>query len=119
MAERDDVLITENEAKNKINQILQEKDSLFKQAKQNARKDLSSYEDEIREETRDKITTLNMNQDEFDAIEKRTEEEIKEIEALFVRNKETVIDMLFKNVIAVNVEVPDVVKGDFEKNIKL
>ena len=87
-----------------------------RQAKINARMELSSYEEKLREETQEKITELNINRQGFDEIDKITEEELKEIDETFNKNKNKVIDFLFDSVVQVNIDIPDVVKGNFEEN---
>ncbi len=47
-------------------------------------------------------------------MEKDTKKEIGQIEKEFESNKGKVIQLLLKNVMSVNLEIPDVVKGVFE-----
>ncbi len=41
------------------------------------------------------------------------EEEMDKLQRDFQRNKEQVVDLLVKNVLSVNIEIPKVVKGNF------
>jgi V-type H+-transporting ATPase subunit G len=47
-------------------------------------------------------------------LNRQTEEEIRKIEQDFLRNKESVIDMLLNRIIEVKLEIPEVMKGNFE-----
>jgi hypothetical protein len=40
--------------------------------------------------------------------------DIDSLQKDYQRNKETVVDLLVKNVLAVNIEIPKVVKGEFQ-----
>ena len=50
------------------------------------------------------------------AATSKQSEEVKQIDRDFTTNKAQVIDMLIKNVMNVNIEIPKVIKGDFESN---
>ena len=50
-----------------------------------------------------------------DSGNKNTDETDQQIKEDFNANKDAVMKMLLQNVINVNIEVPRVVKGDFEK----
>lgn len=115
---RDNVLEAENEAKIRILEVMQEKDDLLKQAKERAKKELKSHDDQLQQETQEKVTNLYVDRSEIDRIEENTEKEIAIIEQNFNRNKKEVVDYLFESVININIVIPDVVKADFEKSMK-
>ena len=50
----------------------------------------------------------------MEALEAKTEHEIQAIKADFEANKEKVVELLLKNVMEVDIEIPKVVKGNFE-----
>ena len=63
-------------------------------------------------------------QREYEALKKKIESEsgkdgskegvdMKTIEADYAKNREAVVDLLVKNVLTVNIEIPKVVKGAF------
>ena len=117
MADRkDDVLIAENEAKNRINLVLKEKDEVLRQAKDKAKKELKSHDDELRIKTQDRITELHLNTNEIESIDSKTEVELKEIDALFSKNKDKVVNMLFDSVTKVNIVISNTVKENFERD---
>ena len=51
------------------------------------------------------------------AAQAKSAEEIKQIDNDYNNNKDAVIDMLIRNVMNVNVEIPRVIKGDFETSM--
>ena len=92
-----------------------EKDGLLKLAKEMSERELSSYNDEKKNEYDNKVTELNINDKLLDEINEKKEKEIEEINNNFNDNKDKVVDFLFERVINVKYEVPDVVKGFFEE----
>jgi vacuolar-type H+-ATPase subunit H len=115
---KDNILIAEEDAKIRIGEVLLEKDNLLRQAKERAKKELKSHDEELRDKTQAKITELNMNSSEVDDIDAKTLVDLKEIENKFTKNKSSVCDFLFNSVVNVTITIPDVVKADFEKQIK-
>ena len=92
-----------------------EKDGLLKLAKEMSERELSSYNDEKKNEYDNKVTELNINDKLLDEIIEKKDKDIKEINNNFNDNKDKVVDFLFERVINVKYEVPDVVKGFFEE----
>lgn len=52
---------------------------------------------------------------EEEDLEKRTKEEIEKIYKDYEANKANVIDMLLERIVNVELDIPEVVKGNFEK----
>ena len=52
------------------------------------------------------------------AAQAKQAEEITQIDNDYETNKMAVVDMLIKNVMTVNCEIPRVIKGDFETSMK-
>ena len=98
-----------------IEKAKSQKDNLMKIAKKMAERELSEYNGKKNEEINEKITQLNVNDNQLDEIQNKGNEEIELIKKSYNNNKEKVIDFLFKNVLTVKYEVPDVVKGCFEE----
>ena len=92
-----------------------EKDGLLKLAKEMAQRELSTFSEEKRQECMDEITKLNSNDDIIEENRIKSQEEIDALNNNFSSRKDQVVDFLFKNVINVKYEVPDVVKGFFEE----
>ena len=85
-----------------------EKDNLLAIAKKMAKKDLESYDDEMRKECMNKITELTSNTEVIEEIQNKNRQEIEIIQKQYNENKDKVVDFLFQNVIKVYFEVPDV-----------
>ena len=115
---KDNILIAEEDAKIRISEVLQEKDNLLRQAKERAKKELKSHDEELREKTQQRTTELLLNSTELDQIDAKTIVDMKEIETKFIKNKSSVCEFLFNSVVNVTISIPDVVKADFEKQIK-
>ena len=92
-----------------------EKDGLLKLAKEMSERELSSYNDEKKNEYDHKVTELNINDKLLGEINEKKDKDIEEIKNNFNDNKDKVVDFLFERVINVKYEVPDVVKGFFEE----
>lgn len=92
-----------------------EKEGLLKLAKEMAETELTAFDQEKNKECIDKITELNANADIIEKIEQKSNQEIDNLNKNFNSRKDQVVDFLFKNVINVKYEVPDVVKGFFEE----
>ena len=92
-----------------------EKDGLLKLAKEMAETELTAFDQEKNKECIDKITELNANADIIEKIEQKSNQEIDTLNKNFNSRKDQVVDFLFKSVINVKYEVPDVVKGFFEE----
>ena len=76
-----------------------EKDNLLAIAKKMAKKDLESYDDEMRKECMNKITELTSNTEVIEEIQNKNRQEIEIIQKQYNENKDKVVDFLFQNVI--------------------
>ena len=92
-----------------------EKDGLLKLAKDMAKKELESYNEDKRREYDNKVTELNVNEKFIEEIENKSKIDVEEINSKFASRKDKVVDFLFESVINVKYEVPEVVKGFFEE----
>ena len=92
-----------------------EKDGLLKLAKEMAETELTAFDQEKSKECTDKITELNANDDIIEEIETKSKQEIDDLNKNFSSRKDQVVDFLFKSVINVKYEIPEVVKGFFEE----
>ena len=88
-----------------------EKDGLLKLAKEMATKELESFEEEKRIECLNEITKLNANDQIIEDIQNKYKQEIDNLNNNFYSKKDQVVDFLFKNVIYVKYDVPDVGNG--------
>jgi vacuolar-type H+-ATPase subunit H len=115
---KDSVLIAEDEAKARIQEVIQEKDDLLRQAKERAKKELRSFDDELQQKTQERITNLYIDRSDLNAIEGNTEKELRDLEDKFAKNKNEVVDYLFEAVTHIKIVIPDVVKANFENTMK-
>jgi hypothetical protein len=53
--------------------------------------------------------------EELEKIERVKNEKLENIESVYQKNKDKVIDFLFNSILSVEIKVPDVVKGNFEE----
>lgn len=115
---KDDVLVAEKEAKDRIVLVNQEKEDLWRQAKDKAKKELKSHDDAIREKNQQKITELYLDRKEIESIDNKTKVDLKVIDQAYDINQNKVVDFLFESVTKVNIHIPDVVIGNFEETYK-
>lgn len=115
----DEVLLAEKEAKKRIDLILKEKEDMLRLAKEKAKKELRSHEDDLRKITNDKITDLLSNKNTLIEVEEKTKKDLKLIDELALKNQQEVVNYLFKTVTYVDIRIPDVVKENFEENYKI
>lgn len=115
----DEVLLAEKEAKKRIDLILKEKEDMLRLAKEKAKKELRSHEDDLRKITNDKITDLLSNKNTLIEVEEKTKKDLKLIDELALKNQQEVVNYLFKTVTYVDIVIPDVVKENFEENYKI
>ena len=111
----DYALIHEKKGAEQIQAALEEKENLLKLAKDRASKETEDYRVEKEKEMNDKITSINDYQDVLQEIEDKSNREIDNIKKTCQENGDRVIDLLFQNVVKVEYELPDVVKGCFEE----
>lgn len=112
---KDEVLLAELDVKQRIQQVMSEKNDLLKNAKEKAQRQLKTYDDELLNKTQEKISQLIINREANDHIEQKTKSDIELIKQLFKKNKENVTQFLFNTVTNVDIHIPDVVIGNFEE----
>ncbi|CAD8070310.1 unnamed protein product [Paramecium sonneborni] len=111
----DELLKAEEEANSIIKTAQKEREKKIKEAKVAADQEIAVFRRE--EETRYNQEILRRfgSTKEEEELERRTKSEIDKIYADYEANKLAVVDMLIKRVIEVKLEVPRVVKGQFEQ----
>ena len=115
---KDNVLLAELDAKKRIQEVLQEKEEVLRKAKDKAKKELKSFDEDLNQKTRDRVTQLYIDRSETDKLDDITKNEILELEKNFQKNKKNVVDFLFNSVVNVTIAIPDVVIADFENKFK-
>ncbi|CAD8145973.1 unnamed protein product [Paramecium octaurelia] len=111
----DELLKAEEEANAIIKNAQKEREKKIKEAKVAADQEIAVFRRE--EETRYNQEILRRfgSTKEEEELERKTKAEIDKIYADYEANKLAVVDMLIKRVIEVKLEVPRVVKGQFEQ----
>ncbi|CAK68771.1 unnamed protein product (macronuclear) [Paramecium tetraurelia] len=111
----DELLKAEEEANAIIKNAQKEREKKIKEAKVAADQEIAVFRRE--EETRYNQEILRRfgSTKEEEELERKTKSEIDKIYADYEANKLAVVDMLIKRVIEVKLEVPRVVKGQFEQ----
>ncbi|CAD8058605.1 unnamed protein product [Paramecium primaurelia] len=111
----DELLKAEEEANNIIKTAQKEREKKIKEAKVAADQEIAVFRRE--EETRYNQEILRRfgSTKEEEELERKTKAEIDKIYLDYEANKLAVVDMLIKRVIEVKLEVPRVVKGQFEQ----
>ena len=93
---------------------MQNRQKKLKEARRVAQEDIEQYKTELEDNfEKRKIAEYGEEEDQAEK-EAETQEEITRIENEYEENKENVIEYLIGQVMNVNLEIPKVVRGDFE-----
>ncbi len=93
---------------------MQNRQKKLKEARRVAQEDIEQYKTELEDNfEKRKIAEYGEEEDQAEK-EAETQEEITRIESEYEENKENVIEYLIGQVMNVNLEIPKVVRGDFE-----
>ncbi|KAM3139467.1 hypothetical protein pb186bvf_008492 [Paramecium bursaria] len=110
----DELLKAEEEANQTIKQAQKEREKKIKDAKVAADQEIVIFRQEEEKRYQAEVTKRFGNVKEEEELERKTQEELKKIEADYEANKAKVIEMLVQRVINVELEIPRVVKAQFE-----
>ncbi|EGR28889.1 vacuolar ATP synthase subunit, putative [Ichthyophthirius multifiliis] len=106
-------------AEEKANTIIQnaqkEREKKLKQARSAADQEINKFRQEMEQKFNEDVKTKFGNTSDHDNLLIQTENDIKKINQDYEQNKGKVIDMLIERIINVKLEIPEVVKGDFNK----
>ena len=111
----DELLKAEEEANTIIKNAQTERDKRLKEAKISAEQEINLFKKEEEDKYQKIINERYGKSTEEDDLEKKTKVEIDRIFKDYEANKSSVIDMLLERIINVELEIPEVVKGNFEK----
>eukprot|EP00828_Plagiopyla_frontata_P015785 TRINITY_DN2049_c0_g1_i8.p2 TRINITY_DN2049_c0_g1~~TRINITY_DN2049_c0_g1_i8.p2 ORF type:complete len:145 (+),score=49.25 TRINITY_DN2049_c0_g1_i8:155-589(+) len=109
----DKLLKAEEDANNKIKEAQRVRENKIKEAKIAADQEIQSYRKEEQEKYEGKISNIAGDKQELDQNE-AAEVEIKKIHHDFDQKKHKVIDMLIDRIMEVNLQIPLVLKEQFE-----
>jgi vacuolar-type H+-ATPase subunit H len=110
-----ELLKAENEVNKRVNEALTRKNNLLRSIKENAEKDITAYKAAKEQEYQEEYKRLK-KRIEDEGIKNQQEEGAVDMETIqkdYVKNKDSVVDLLVRNVLSVNIEIPNVVKGTF------
>ena len=97
---------------NRVNKLKSIKEKAEEDLKDFRKAQAAKYDESVRKMQQE------MAQDSSSAAaQKKQAEEIRQIDSDFQNNKDEVIKMLISNVMNVNIEIPKVIKGDFESSM--
>ena len=109
-----ELLKAENEVNKRVNEALTRKNALLRSIKENAEKDISAFKAAKEKEYQEEYEKLKKKIDsEGNSDSKQEAVDMEAIQKDYVKNKDLVVDLLVKNVLSVNIEIPKVVKGAF------
>ena len=108
-----ELLKAENEVNRQVQEALTRKNNLLRGIKESSEKDIKAFKDQKAREYQEQLTALKAKI-EKEANQNKTElVSMDTIEKDYKNNREMVVDLLVRNVLAVNIEIPKVVKGTF------
>ncbi|CDW77085.1 atpase h+ transporting v1 subunit g isoform 1 [Stylonychia lemnae] len=109
-----ELLKAENEVNKRVSEALQRKNQRLKVIKEEAEKELTQYRIDKEAEYQRELARLKQKiAEEGSADGNQEQRDMDNIQRDFQKNKEIVVDLLVKNVLSVNIEIPKVVKGTF------
>ena len=88
----------------------------LKEARRVADEKIEIYKSELEENFEERKAKEFGEEENQEEIQAETEEEIARIQSEYEENKDTVIDYLIDSVMQVDLEIPKVVRGDFESS---
>jgi len=109
------LLEAERNANRIVEEAQKEKQAKIKEAEAYQKQQIESIRTEEEGKFNSYINEKYGNKNEMEAIEKEVEIEISQMKEKFNNGRAGVIELLLKNVIDVDLEVPDVVKGEYDK----
>ena len=109
------LLEAERNANRIVEEAQKEKQAKIKEAEAYQKQQIESIRTEEEGKFNSLINEKYGNKNEMEAIEKEVEIEISQMKEKFNNGRAQVIELLLKNVIDVDLEVPEVVKGEYDK----
>ena len=108
-----ELLKAENEVNRMVQDALNKKNALLRGIKESSERDIKAFKDQREREYQEQLKALK-EQIEREANAGKTElVSMKTIERDYEINKDKVVELLVRNVLSVNIEIPKVVKGTF------
>ncbi|CDW77181.1 atpase h+ transporting v1 subunit g isoform 1 [Stylonychia lemnae] len=109
-----ELLKAENEVNKRVSEALQRKNQRLKVIKEEAEKELHHHRVDKEADYQRALARLKQQiAEEGSADGNQEQRDMDNIQRDFQKNKEIVVDLLVKNVLSVNIEIPKVVKGTF------
>ena len=108
-----ELLKAENEVNRMVQEALNRKNNLLRGIKESSERDIKAFKDQKEREYQEQLKELK-KQIEKEANAGKTElVSMDTIEKDYEVNRERVVELLVRNVLSVNIEIPKVVKGTF------
>jgi vacuolar-type H+-ATPase subunit H len=107
-----ELLKAENEVNRMVQDALNKKNILLRGIKESSERDIKAFKDQREREYQEQLKELKA-QIEKEANAGKTELVSMTIERDYEANKDKVVELLVRNVLSVNIEIPKVVKGTF------
>lgn len=110
-----ELLKAETEVNKRVNEALAKKNSMLQSIKESAERDIAAFR--LVQETQYQQDYQNLKKKIEDEGVKNAQQEgavdMETIQKDYIKNKDSVVDLLVRNVLTVNIEIPKVVKGTF------
>ena len=103
----------ENEVNSMVQEALNRKNALLRGIKESSEPDIRAFKDQKEREYQELYKALKEKIDKEGQKGKTEQVSMDQIERDYDTNKGEVIELLVRNVLSVNIEIPKVVKGTF------
>jgi len=97
----------------KVQEAINKKNQMMRSIKESAEKDIEQYRKAVEKRYNEDYEKLKKLIEEEGKKDSQDTVDMSKIEEDYARNKDMVVDLLVKNVLSVNIEIPKVVKGAF------
>ncbi|TNV73018.1 hypothetical protein FGO68_gene9636 [Halteria grandinella] len=112
--ELEELLKAENEVNKKVQEALEKKNKLLRSIKEKSEQDIAEFKAAKEAEyQRDYAALKSKIENEKGGEASKEQVDMKVIEEDYARNRDSVVELLVRNVLSVNIEIPKVVKGAF------
>lgn len=103
----------ENEVNRMVQEALTRKNNLLRGIKESSERDIKAFRDQKEREYQEELKKLKARIEKEADAGKTEMVSMERIKADYEANKAAVVELLVRNVLSVNIEIPKVVKGTF------
>ena len=108
-----ELLKAEQEVNKKVQEAINKKNQMMRSIKESAEKDIDQYRKAVEKQYNEEYERLKKHIEAEGKKDNQDTVDMAKIEEDYAKNKDMVVDLLVKNVLSVNIEIPKVVKGAF------